>query len=180
MGRICPEKNAHAALEAGTLAGTRVLLAGQVFPYGEHRQYFNEKIEPLLQGGHTFLGPVSAEAKHDLLARAKCLLHPTLAPETSSLAAMEAMAAGTPVIAYRSGALPEIVEDGVTGFLVGSVEEMAGAIRSVGAISPAACRSAAERRFSKERMAHQYFELYNSLVQRADGQAACAAASSAI
>jgi glycosyltransferase involved in cell wall biosynthesis len=180
MGRICPEKNAHAALEAATLAGTRVLLAGHVFPYEEHRRYFHEKIEPLLNGEHTFLGPVSAEAKCDLLTRAKCLLHPTLAPETSSLVAMEAMAVGTPVIAYRSGALPEIVEDSVTGFLVDSVEEMAEAIRSVHTLSPKACREAAERRFSKARMVRQYFELYNSLLQRAEGQALCATASNAI
>jgi glycosyltransferase involved in cell wall biosynthesis len=180
MGRICPEKNAHGALEAGTRAGTRVLLAGHVFPYEEHRRYFHDVIEPLLQSTHIFLGPVSAEAKYDLLARAKCLLHPTLAPETSSLVAMEAMAAGTPVIAYRSGALPEIVEDSVTGFLVDSVEDMAEAIRSVHTLSPKACREAAERRFSKARMVRQYFDLYNSLLQRADGQALCATASNAI
>jgi glycosyltransferase involved in cell wall biosynthesis len=180
MGRICPEKNAHEALEAGTRAGMRVLLAGQVFPYEEHRRYFRERIEPLLQANHTFLGPVSTEAKYDLLARAKCLLHPTLAPETSGLVAMEAMAAGTPVIAYRSGALAEIIEDGVTGFLVDNVEDMADAMHNVHTISPEACRAAAERRFSKERMVREYFELYNSLLQRADGQVECATASSAI
>jgi glycosyltransferase involved in cell wall biosynthesis len=180
MGRVCPEKNAHAALEAGTRAGTRVLLAGQVFPYDEHQRYFRENIQPLLQSTHIFLGPVSPHAKHDLLARAKCLLHPTLARETSSLVAMEALAAGTPVIAYRSGALPEIVEDGVTGFLVDSVDEMAEAIHSVHAISPDACRAAAEKRFSKRRMVREYFGLYSILLQRADGQVACATPSNAI
>lgn len=166
LGRICPEKNQHVALEAGTLANTRVLLGGSVFPYPDHEQYFREKIEPLLgaaDAGHAFLGPLLPERKQRLLARAKCLLHPTLAPETSSLVAMEALAAGTPVIAYRSGALPEIVEDGVTGFLVDTAEEMAAAIRKVHTINPEVCRSTARRRFSRERMVRDYFDLYGQL-----------------
>ena len=168
LGRICPEKNFHEALEAGTLAKTRVLLGGQVFPYEEHQRYFNEKIQPLLAVDgkdvkHEFLGPIGAARRQQLLAQARCLLHPTLAPETSSLVAMEALAAGTPVIAYRSGALTEIVEDGVTGLLVNGVEEMAEAIRRVDAISPAACRSAAERRFSVRNMVRGYFDLYEQM-----------------
>ena len=170
MGRICPEKNAHSALEAGTKAKVRVVIGGQVYPYRAHQQYFQEKIEPQLwssQGeeGHAFAGPLTPERKRQMLSEAKCLLHPTLAPETSSLVAMEALAAGTPVIAYRSGALPEIVEDGVTGFLVSDVDEMAEAIGKVGTISPVACHEAAERRFSKQHMIDQYFDLYRRIVQ---------------
>jgi glycosyltransferase involved in cell wall biosynthesis len=167
LGRICPEKNMHVALEAGTLANIRVLLGGHVFPYPSHIQYFKEKIRPLLgfEGtGHAFLGPLVSQRKQQLLAQANCLLHPTLAPETSSLVAMEALAAGTPVIAYRSGALPEIVEDGVTGFLVESAEEMAAAIRKVHTISPQVCRATAERRFSRDRMVKEYFDLYRRLI----------------
>jgi glycosyltransferase involved in cell wall biosynthesis len=171
MGRICPEKNIHAALEAGTLSGTRVLIAGRVFPYREHQVYFDEKIAPLLLAeksgvGHEFLGSLDAARRWEVLSRAKCLLHPTLAPETSSLVAMEALACGTPVIAYRSGALLEIVEDGVTGFLVDSVEEMADAIRRVPAISAQMCRGAAEERFSSDRMSRRYLELYGALAQQ--------------
>lgn len=171
LGRICPEKNAHAALQAGNLARIPVLIGGQVFPYEEHRKYFQEAILPLLvrnPGGieHRFLGPLAHGPRQQLLAQAKCLLHPTLAPETSSLVAMEALAAGTPVIAYRSGALPEIVEDGVTGFLVDNIEEMAAAIRGVTVISSKACRAAAERRFSKKRMTEGYFHLYSMLLER--------------
>jgi len=168
LGRICPEKNQHAALKAGTLANTRVLLGGSVFPYPDHEQYFREKVEPLLGSespGHAFLGPLLPERKQRLLAQAKCLLHPTLAPETSSLVAMEALAAGTPVIAYHSGALPEIVEDGVTGFLVDSVDEMAAAIRKAHTIDPEVCRSTARRRFSRERMVRHYFDLYRQLTR---------------
>jgi glycosyltransferase involved in cell wall biosynthesis len=169
LGRVCPEKNARAALEAGTLAGTRVFIGGYVYPYSEHQRYFHEQIEPLLERSapgveHRFLGPLARTCREELLSQAKCLLHPTLAPETSSLVAMEAMASGTPVIAYRSGALPEIVKDGVTGFLVDSVEEMAEAIRNVPAISREACRAEAEQRFSSERMVQGYFRLYRSLL----------------
>ena len=170
LGRICPEKNAHEALEAGTRSGLRVLLGGEVFSYPEHQRYFEQRIAPLLRSEHSaiehqFIGPLSPQRKLELLQQAKCLLHPTLAPETSSLVAMEALAAGTPVIAYRSGALPEIIEDGVTGFLVNSTEEMAAAIGKVHTISTKACREAAERRFSKTRMVQQYFELYEELLR---------------
>ncbi|HZY62966.1 MAG TPA: glycosyltransferase [Edaphobacter sp.] len=170
LGRICPEKNQHAALEAGSQADTPVILGGQVFPWTEHKRYFCEKIKPLLakERGpikHKFAGVLAPQERHTLLGQAKCLLHPTLAPETSSLVAMEALAEGTPVIAYRSGALPEIVEDGVSGFLVESVEEMADAIRRIHAIRPEACKEIAARRFSRERMVHQYFDLYEDMVR---------------
>lgn len=168
LGRICPEKNVHEALEAGTLAGTQVLVGGHVFPYREHGEYFHDKVQPLMNGeaGHRFLGPIETERRQRLLARAKCLLHPTIAPETSSLVAMEALAVGTPVIAYRSGALPDIIEDGVTGFLVDNVEQMADAIKRVGQIRPEDCRAVAEKRFSRDRMIHDYFNLYEAMVRR--------------
>ena len=169
LGRICPEKNVHEALEAGTLAGTRVLIGGQVFAYREHGDYFHQRVEPLLNREpvmHRFLGTLETERRQRLLARAKCLLHPTLAPETSSLVAMEAMAAGTPVIAYRSGALMEIVEDGVTGFLVENVEEMADAIGRAHEIRPENCQAAAERRFSRDRMVREYLDLYAAMANR--------------
>jgi glycosyltransferase involved in cell wall biosynthesis len=169
LGRICPEKNLHEALEAGTQAGMPVLVGGHVFPYREHGEYFAEKIQPLLNRKgvtHRFLGPMEAERKLRLLARAKCLLQSSRAQETTSLTAMEALSVGTPVIAYRSGALADIVEDGVTGFLVGSVEEMADAIERVHRIRPEDCRAAAERRFSRDRMVRDYFDLYASMVSR--------------
>ncbi len=165
LGRICPEKNLHAALDAGTLAGVPVLLGGQTFPYRAHLDYFDEEILPRLHADvhgtrHRFLGPLNPARKRDLLQRARCLLLPTLAPETSSLVAMEALAAGTPVVAFRSGALPEIVEDGVTGFLVNSTAAMAEALARAGALSRKACRRAAAQRFSLSRMTRQYQELY--------------------
>jgi glycosyltransferase involved in cell wall biosynthesis len=168
LGRISPEKNVHEALEAGTQAGTRVLVGGHVFPDREHGEYLAEAVQPLLNREgvmHSFLGPVETDRRLRLLARAKCLLQPSRALETTSLTAMEALSVGTPVIAYRSGALADIVEDGVTGFLVDSVEEMAHAIRHVDQIRPEDCRAAAERRFSRERMVHDYFDLYGAMVR---------------
>lgn len=167
IGRICPEKNVHEALEAGTLSGMRVLVGGHLFRFQEHGEYFHNQVEPLLgQEGvkHSFLGPLECGRRQRLLARASCLLQPSLAPEVSSLVAMEALAAGTPVIAYRSGALTEIVEDGVTGFLVDTVDEMAEAIRHLDRISHQACRAAAEQRFSRDRMVRDYFDLYGALL----------------
>jgi glycosyltransferase involved in cell wall biosynthesis len=166
LGRICPEKNLHVALDAGTLAKVPVLLGGQVFPYADHLRYFREKIAPRLQGSlHRFLGPLTAAHKTRLLQAARCLLLPSLAPETSSLVAIESLAAGTPVIAFPSGAIPEIVRDGLTGFLVHNVSEMAEAIHRVHEIDPAICRADAAQRFSLQRMLRDYFSLYEQLVR---------------
>ena len=172
LGRICPEKNLHEALNAGTVANTPVLVGGQTFPYSSHQEYERTTFRPALRGSgrvreqHAFLGPLKPRRKQALLRQAQCLLHPTLAPETSSLVAMEALAAGTPVIAYRSGALPEIVEDGVTGFLVNNVAEMADAIARVDTLDRQACRHAAERRFSRDRMSRDYLDLYASILNQ--------------
>ncbi len=180
LGRICTENNAHDAFDAGTLAGTRVLLGGEVFPYPYHQRYFREEIEPRVLGiprgkpQHAFLGRLIECHKQALLGRAKCLLHPTRAPETNSLVAMEALAAGTPVIAYRSGALSEIIDDGITGVLVNNVQEMAEALGRVHMLSPRACREAAERRFSAARMIQNYLSLYETMAARQPVEVLCA------
>jgi len=168
LGRICPEKAPHLAIEAAERAHTELLIAGTVFDYPEHRQYFNAMMQPRLGQNVRFLGEVGGERKAQLLAGAKCLLIPSQAPETSSLVAMEAIAAGTPVIAWRSGALPEIVSDGRTGFIVASVEEMASAIRRSDMISPEACRREAQRRFDGQQMLSDYLGLYKAMAREAN------------
>ena len=165
LGRICPEKNFHAAIDAAKQAGIALLLAGQVFGWREHEAYYRQEIEPRLDGKRRHIGPVGLVRKRRLLAAARCLLLPSLAPETSSLVAMEALACGTPVVAFEVGALPDIVEHGKTGFIVRDEKEMAEAIHATAQLDPEACREAARTRFSLERMVSCYFEVYRQLAQ---------------
>ena len=140
MGPICPEKGFHDALDAAKEADIDMILAGEVFTYPGHLRYFSEAIEPRLDARRRFVGPVGGAEKRSLLARARCLLVPSLVAETSSLVTMEALASGTPVIARPAGALADLVEQGKTGYLVSSVEEMSSAIAEVAAIDSAWCR----------------------------------------
>lgn len=166
LGRICPEKGTHLAIEAASRSGNTVLVAGTVFEYPEHRAYFEQMVRPTLGDSVHFLDSVGGKRKIALLAGAKCLLIPSLVRETSSLAAIEAMACGTPVIAWRSGALHEIVAHGRTGFLVSSVEEMVSALRRVSEIARSECRREAERRFSDMPMLSAYLRLYAEIGER--------------
>jgi glycosyltransferase involved in cell wall biosynthesis len=164
LGRICPEKGFHLALDAAARAGIPMILAGEVFGYAAHRSYFEHSIRPRLSEARRFIGPVGGSRKQQLLASARCLLAPSLAPETSSLVTMEALACGTPVIAFRSGALPELIEDGRTGFLVDGELEMAEALAAVGRLDRSECRRSAERRFDAVPMIGRYLDLYGELV----------------
>lgn len=167
LTRICPEKGVHLALDAAKRAGVPLLIAGELFPYPDHRRYFWQEIWPRLDGERRCIGRIGPRAKRHLLTAARCLLVPSLAAETSSLAAREAAAAGTPCIAYARGALPETIEHGRTGFLVEDLEGMIAAIRQVDRISPDDCRAVARRRFSATRMASRYLGLYRRLAHRA-------------
>lgn len=174
LGRICPEKGFHLAITAAELARRPLLLGGQIFNFPTHHEYFNREIAPRCNGAIRFIGPVGLTRKRRLLSAARCLLVPSLAPETSSLVAMEALACGTPVIAFPSGALPEIVEHGRTGFLVKDEREMAEAIHAVGSLDAKVCIEAARTRFPAERMVQRYFEMYQRLatMTQARGRAA--------
>lgn len=185
LSRICPEKNLHTGFDAARLAGLPVLLGGAVFPYRDHQRYFAEEIEgrltaparehderrpkPAPTADARFLGPVAGAAKARLLSRAACLLLPSLAPETSSLVAMEALAAGVPVVAVASGAVPEIVEHGRTGLLVSprsdTAANLATALRDVRSLDRRLCREVAEVRFPIETMLQRYAALYRQISQ---------------
>jgi glycosyltransferase involved in cell wall biosynthesis len=164
LGRVCPEKGFHIALDAATRARVPLLIAGEVYPYEAHQRYFRDEFLPRLNRSRSrFLGAVAFERKRRLLTAARCLLAPSQVPETSSLVAMEALACGTPVIAYPAGALREIIEHGRTGFLVSSGAEMAEAIEAAGALDPAVCRRTACERFPADRTIREYLELYERM-----------------
>jgi glycosyltransferase involved in cell wall biosynthesis len=163
LGRICPEKGIHLAIEAAKEADLALLVAGEVFAYEAHRRYFEEEVRPRLDDRRRFVGPVGFARKRRLLTAAQCLLIPSLAPETSSLVAREALACGTAVVAFPNGALPDTIQHGRTGFLVNDVPEMARAIREARRLDPALCRRVARERFSLESMIARYFAAYERL-----------------
>ena len=166
LGRVCPEKGYHLALDAAAEAGMPLVLAGAVYGYPAHVEYFEREIAPRLDARRRFIGAAGLARKRRLLAAARCLVIPSQVAETSSLVAMEALASGTPVIAFRSGALPEIVEDGRTGFVVDGVAEMARTMRRAGEIDPEVCRQTARERFPAERMCAEYLSLYERMTWR--------------
>jgi glycosyltransferase involved in cell wall biosynthesis len=163
---VCPEKGFHFALDAARTADVPLLLAGQVFPYESHLKYFSQEILPRLDRRRRFLGPARFARKRSLLSHAKCLVITSTVAETRSLVAMEALSCGTPVIAFRSGALPEIVEHGRTGFVVDNVEQLAQALCEVGQLDRQACRQTAHARFSSQTMTAEYLHRYEQMIAR--------------
>ncbi len=163
LGRICPEKGVHFALEVAHALDLPMIVAGPVHPFRDHERYFRDRVAPLLDSRRRYIGPVGLPQKQEIFAGAICLLLPSLVEETSSLVAMEALSCGTPVIAYRAGALPEVIEDGLSGFIVASQHEMTEAVARIGEISHETCRERAVTRFHVDRMIEDYVNLYESL-----------------
>jgi glycosyltransferase involved in cell wall biosynthesis len=172
IGRICPEKGVHYAIEAARLADCPLFVAGRVFDYELHHEYFRREVVSKLDRIRRFIGPIGWGRKRHLLSSARCVLVPSTAAETSCLVAMEALACGTPVVAFASGALPDIVEHGRTGFVVSNSREMADAIVACGCIDPNACRQAARERFSAHRMVREYVGAYRQLARTPHAEAA--------
>lgn len=169
LGRICEEKGAHIALDVAEKAGIPIILAGKVYPLAYHQEYFEREIVPRLQRmgkSARFVDTPRFEDKVALLRGAEAVLIPSLAEETSSLVAMEAAACGTPVVAFRRGALPEVVSQNETGLLVDDAPGMIRVLAHVGKIKPKACHSHAQRHFSAKRMANGYAQLYERISAR--------------
>ena len=168
VGRICEEKAPHIAVEVARQAGLPIVIAGDVYRFSYHQNYFENEVGPRLDG--TFARRLTApsfEEKVQLLSRARALLITSTVEETSSLVAMEAMACGTPVVSGQLGALPEIVRDGVTGFVVDSPDEMAKALRRSWEIDHQACRAHVEQNFSITRVADDYERMYKAVIEGA-------------
>jgi glycosyltransferase involved in cell wall biosynthesis len=164
LGRISPEKGVDQAIEIARLVGMPLRIAAKVD--AADRAYYEAEIEPLLRDGPRveFIGEIGDAAKDGFLGDAHALLFPIDWPEPFGLVMIEAMACGTPVIAYRSGSVPEVMEDGVTGFVVGGPAEAARAVRRVAGLSRAGCRRAFERRFTARRMAEDYLAVYGRMI----------------
>lgn len=163
LGRMHPDKGVHRAIEIARSAGMPILIAAKMWEEPE-RRYFAEVVEPLLGDDARYLGPVGLHDKQRLLANAAALVNPIRWPEPFGLVMIEALAAGTPVLAFPEGAAPEIVEHGLTGYLCQDEDDMAHRLRDVGRLDRAACRNAAERRFSTERMVRDHLAVYERLV----------------
>ena len=168
FGRIHPDKGAHTAVEVARRTGQKLVLAGIV----QDAEYFRTSIEPFLDGHQIrFVGSVGAAERNMLLGGAKALLHLIAFDEPFGLSVVESMATGTPVIAYRRGAMPELIDDGVSGLLV-AADDLAGAVAAVHQVSGLdrrATRAHAERRFSAERMVDNYLALYHQILAQAHG-----------
>ncbi len=162
LGRFHPEKGTHLAIEIAKRAGVRLKIAA--IPQDE--AYFNECVAPHIDGDRVqFLGAVEREVRNELLGGALALVHMTTRPERFGLATIEAMACGTPVLGARMGSIPEIVADGVTGFLCDSVDDAVGKVPLLAELDRAACRALVEREFSTERMIDRYLDAYARVLE---------------
>jgi glycosyltransferase involved in cell wall biosynthesis len=166
LGRTSPEKRLDRAIEIARAAGMKLKVAAKVYP--EERDYFEGTLGPLHRESESFvefLGEVGGREKDEFLGNARALLFPIDWPEPFGLVMIEAMACGTPVVAWRNGSVPEVVDDGVTGFVVESVEEAVAAVGRVDTLRRSACRETFERRFDAARMARDYVEVYRKVVE---------------
>ena len=161
FGRIHPDKGAAEAITAAHRSGRRLVMAGIV----QDQNYYNKQVAPSLDDRSVvYLGAVGGAARATTLGSARALLHLITFDEPFGLSVVEALACGTPVIAFNRGSMPELIDDGVTGFLVDSVDAAVAAIGRVGEIDRAGCRAAASARFTVDRMADRYLDLYRSIL----------------
>lgn len=171
IGRIAPVKGTHLAIAAAKKAGIPLKIAGEVQPL--YRKYFENEVKPHVDGKSVeYVGQADLAAKNELLGNALAMLFPIQWDEPFGLVMTEAMACGTPVLAMPGGSVPEIVKDGVSGFLCQSPDEIAARIHEAGRFVPREVRAYAEREFSLEHMVHQYADLYSNIIgQQATQQA---------
>ena len=168
LGRVCPEKRVDRTIAIARRAGIPLKIAAKIDPTNE--DYYEREIVPLLDDAGAeveFVGEIGEAQKGEFLRHAYALLFPIDWPEPFGLVMIEAMACGTPVIAYRNGSVPEVLEDGVTGFVVNGMEAAIAAVERVPEISREQCRKVFEERFSARRMAHDYVRVYETLAAQA-------------
>ena len=166
LGRFSQAKGPARAIEAARRSGRRLILAGKID--SADADHVREAIEPVLDGDRVrYVGEADSVLKRELLAGADALLFPIDWEEPFGLVMVEALSSGTPVIGFRRASVPEIVEDGRTGFIVDDVDDMVEAIGRIGEIDRRACRSAAEERFTTARMVDDVEAMYRMVLDRA-------------
>jgi glycosyltransferase involved in cell wall biosynthesis len=162
LGRIHPDKGTADAIEIANQAGRRLKMAGPI----QDLAYYEERVAPFVDDDKVrYLGSVGPDQRSDLLASAAALLHPIGFAEPFGLSVVEAMAAGTPVIAYDKGSMPEVIDEGVTGFLVSDITSAGAAVESAVTLPRAEIRRTAESRFSADHMVDRYLAVYASLLR---------------
>lgn len=162
LGRLSPTKGVVEAIEIARRSSTNLKIAGNI--QAVDQDYFRHEIKPRLGNGVEYVGEVNDAQKNELLASAIALLFPILSPEAFGLVLIESLACGTPVIGFDKYSVPEIICEGTSGFLCSSVEDAAKKVEKIDSISRQLCRKVFEERFSVERMATDYLELFESIV----------------
>lgn len=163
LGRIAPEKRPDRAIEIAVRAGAQLKIAAKIDRVDQ--DYWEQRIKPMVDANPNveFIGEINERQKAEFLGNAAALLFPIDWPEPFGMVMIESMACGTPVIAFRRGSAAEIVDDGVSGFLVDTVEEAVGAVRRLDSLDRRAARASFEARFTARRMARDYLSIYASL-----------------
>lgn len=160
LGRLDRIKGAHTAIEAAKATGSKLWIGGNIPETGDALNYYEQAIAPETNGlDIIYLGPLTDEQKNHYLGRSKALLFPIEWEEPFGIVMIEAMACGTPVIAYARGAVPEVVEHGISGFIVNNKEDMCEAVRNINVLNRSACRATAMSKFDISNVAQQYLDL---------------------
>jgi len=165
LGRICPEKGIEDAIEIAERSGITLKIAAKIDM--QDRCYYESRVRPLIRASRhvEFIGEIGDREKNEFLGQAKALLFPICWPEPFGLVMIESAACGSPVIAYNCGSVPEIVEDGVTGFIVGNGDEAVQALQQLEALDRGQIRRRFEQRFTVERMTSKYLDVYSRLLE---------------
>jgi len=160
FGRMHKDKGAKEAIQIAKAFGMKLIMAGIV----QDKKYFEEEIEPNFSDNIVYVGSVGPEERDKLLGGAYALLHPIFFAEPFGLSVVEAMACGTPVVAFNKGSMPELIDDGVNGFIVENVEEAVEALGKISKIDRQCCRDTVEKRFSVQRMVDDYIKVYQQII----------------
>ena len=166
LGRMSPEKGVTRAIEIARRCATPLRIAAKIYP--EEQSYFDRIVAPMLDAAQPlveYVGEVGGGGKAQLLAGARALLFPIDWPEPFGLVMIEALACGTPVIGWRRGSVPEVLDDGCTGFIVDSVDEAVSAVGRIGELHRTTCRAVFEERFDAGRMARNYLAVYDRITK---------------